>query len=52
LIIRCILFYELLSATWKTPIYVIIQYFNLRFPALLYFFCDSPSSEIVDFDPG
>jgi hypothetical protein len=25
---------------------------NLRFPVLLYFFCDSPSSEIVEFDPG
>jgi hypothetical protein len=25
---------------------------NLRFPVLLYFFCDSPSSEIVDIDPG
>jgi hypothetical protein len=24
----------------------------LRFPVLLYFFCDSPSSEIVEFDPG
>jgi hypothetical protein len=25
---------------------------NLRFPVLLYFFYDSPSSEIVEFDPG
>jgi hypothetical protein len=25
---------------------------NLRFPVLLYFFCNSPSSEIVEFDPG
>jgi hypothetical protein len=25
---------------------------NLRFPVLLYFFCDSPSSEIMEFDPG
>jgi hypothetical protein len=25
---------------------------NLRFLVLLYFFCDSPSSEIVEFDPG
>jgi hypothetical protein len=24
----------------------------LRFPVLLYFFCDSPSSENVEFDPG
>jgi hypothetical protein len=24
----------------------------LRFPVLLYFLCDSPSSEIVEFDPG
>jgi hypothetical protein len=24
----------------------------LRFPVLLYFSCDSPSSEIVEFDPG
>jgi hypothetical protein len=25
---------------------------NLRFPVLLYFFCDSPLSEIVEFDLG
>jgi hypothetical protein len=25
---------------------------NLRFPVLLYFCCDSASSEIVEFDPG
>jgi hypothetical protein len=36
----------------KTLIYVIIQYVKLRFPVLLYFFCDSPSCEIVVFNPG
>jgi hypothetical protein len=50
--IRCILNYELVSVHLKTLIYVITPVLNLWFPALLYSLYDSPSSELVVFDPG
>jgi hypothetical protein len=50
-IIRCTLFCELLFATQNSDL-CNNSTLNLRFPVLLYFFCDSPSSETVEFDPG
>jgi hypothetical protein len=51
-IICCILNYELASVYLKTPIYVITPVLNLWLQVLLYPLYDSPSSELVVFDPG
>jgi hypothetical protein len=44
--------YELVSFLFKTLIYAITPVFNLWLYALLYSLYDSPSSELVVFDPG
>ena len=51
IIIRCTLFCELYLLRKNSDL-CNNSILNLRFPVLLYFFCDSPSSEIVEFDPG
>jgi hypothetical protein len=51
-IICCILNYELASVYLKTLIYVITPVLNLWLQVLLYPLYDSPSSELVVFDPG
>jgi hypothetical protein len=51
-IICCILNYELAFVYLKTPIYVITPVLNLWLQVLLYPLYDSPSSELVVFDPG
>jgi hypothetical protein len=52
-IIRCSLSYELISVDLKnSDLCNNSSTLNLRFPVLLYFICDSPSSELVVFDPG
>jgi hypothetical protein len=50
-IIRCTLFRELYLLLKNSDL-CNNSVLNLRFPVLLYFFCDSPSSGIVEFDPG
>jgi hypothetical protein len=50
-IIRCTLIYELYLLLKNSDL-CNNSVLNLRFPALLYLFCDSHSSEIVEFDPG
>jgi hypothetical protein len=52
-IIRCISFCELLFRYLKNSDLCNNSALQFEvFPVLLYFFCDSPSSEIVVFDPG
>jgi hypothetical protein len=50
-IIRCTLFRELYLLLKNSDL-CNNSVLNLRFPVLLNFLCDSPSSGIVEFDPG